>query len=122
MGYGEKNVDQYADSKAFEYALKNGAVIAQNSWGWGVDEDTSPSDIEAMWNYGYSDVNALKNAIDSFIQLAGSNDPNSPIQGGIVLFAAGNDGDVWKDAKMYPGAHAPVIAVRSMDWGFLPAY
>ena len=122
MGYGKKNVDQYADSKAFEYALKNGAVIAQNSWGWGVDDKTTPSDIEAMWNAGYSDINALKNAIDSFIQLAGSNDPNSPIQGGIVLFAAGNDGDVWKDAKMYPGAHAPVIAVGSMDWGFLPAY
>lgn len=123
LGYDDTNADEYyADSKAFEYALKNGAVIAQNSWGWNVDEDFTPSDAEAEWNYGYSNINALKTAIDTFVQYAGTENPNSPIQGGLVLFAAGNDGDVWKDAKMYPGAYAPVIAVGSMDWGFQPAY
>lgn len=123
MGYSSKNVDQsYADSKAFEYALKHGAVIAQNSWGWGVDENNTPSDLEAEWNYGYSNVNALKTAINTFVRYAGTDDPASPIEGGLVIFAAGNDGDVWQDAKMYPSAYAPVIAVGSMDWGFLPAY
>lgn len=123
LGYGNNNVDNYySDSKAFEYALKNGAVIAQNSWGWSVDEDFTPSDAEAEWIQGYSNVNALKTAIQTFIRYAGTEDPDSPIEGGLVIFAAGNDGDVWKDAKMYPGAYGPVIAVGSMDWGFLPAY
>lgn len=123
LGYGSKNVDEYyADSKAFEYALKHGAVIAQNSWGWSVGKDFTPGDVEEMWNSGYTNITALKTAITSFVQLAGSDDPNSPIQGGLVIFAAGNDGDVWQDAKMYPGAYAPVVAVGSMDWGFLPAY
>ena len=123
LGYGENNIDYYyADSKAFEYALKNGAVIAQNSWGWTVSEDTTPDDNEKEWNYGYSNVDALKDAMNTFIQYAGTENPNSPIQGGLVIFAAGNDGDLWQDAKMYPPAYAPVIAVGAMDWGFQPAY
>lgn len=123
LGYGENNIDYYyADSKAFEYALKNGAVIAQNSWGWTVSEDTTPDDNEKEWNYGYSNVDALKDAMNTFIQYAGTENPDSPIQGGLVIFAAGNDGDLWQDAKMYPPAYAPVIAVGAMDWGFQPAY
>lgn len=123
LGYSDKNADElYADSKAFEYALKNGAVIAQNSWGWGVDEDFTPSDLEAMWNAGYTNINALKTAIETFCKYAGADNLDSPINGGLVIFAAGNDGDLWKDAKMYPGAYGSVIAVGSMDWGFQPAY
>lgn len=122
MGYGESSDDAYADSHAFEYALKNGAVIAQNSWGWSVDEEYTPDYWAKVWNGAYSDIKALKTAINSFIKLAGSDDPSSPIKGGLVFFAAGNDGDLWKDAKMYPAAYEPVIAVASMDWGNRPAY
>ena len=123
LGYDESKVDNYADSKAFEYALKNGAVIAQNSWGYNVGEDLTPSQMESFWNSGrYPDINALRDAIDTFVRYAGTDDPASPIEGGLVLFAAGNDGDIWKDARMYPGAYAPVIAVSAMDWAFKPAY
>lgn len=123
MGYDESTTDDYADSKAFEYALKNGAVIAQNSWGYNVDTSFTPTQMESAWNSGrYTDINLLKDAIDTFVRYAGTDDPASPIEGGLVLFAAGNDGDVWKDAKMYPGAYAPVIAVSAMDWAFKPAF
>ncbi|MDE6622838.1 MAG: S8 family serine peptidase [Alistipes sp.] len=123
MGYDESTTDDYADSKAFEYALKNGAVIAQNSWGYNVGEDFTPTQMESAWNSGrYTDINLLKDAIDTFVRYAGTDDPSSPIEGGLVFFAAGNDGDIWKDAKMYPGAYAPVIAVSAMDWSFRPAY
>lgn len=122
MGYGDSSGDDYAIAHAFEYALKNGAVIAQNSWGWSVSDDFTPEDLAKVWNGPYADVRALKTSIETFIELAGSDNPSSPIQGGLVLFAAGNDGDIWKDAEMYPAAYGPVIAVSSMDWGNRPAY
>lgn len=122
MGYNDNDTDSYADSKAFEYALKNGAVIAQNSWGYNLGNQ-SPEEFEKEWNSGkYNDVKLLKDAIRTFVKEAGKDNPNSPIQGGLVIFAAGNDGDVYGDAPIYPGAYSPVIAVGSMDWSFLPAY
>lgn len=123
LGYNDRNIDTYSDSKAFEYALKNGAVIAQNSWGYNVSSSFPPSSMERLWNSGSDgSLVSLKDAIDTFVEFAGTDDPSSPIQGGLVIFAAGNDGDVWRDAKIYPAAYAPVIAVGSMDWGFLPAF
>ena len=114
MGYDYNRVDYDADVKAFEYAWKNGAVIAQNSWGY-----ADPLS-DSQWN-GYS-YRSLRYAIDTFAKYAGTNNPNSPIKGGLVIFAAGNDGDIYGDRKMYPAAYSPVIAVASMDWRYLPAY
>lgn len=114
MGNNTANVDSDADIKAFEYAWKNGAVIAQNSWGY--SNQISP---------GYWEGNAfkaLRDAIDTFVKIAGSKNPASPISGGLVIFAAGNEGDIHGDAAIYPAAYAPAIAVASMDWRFLPAY
>lgn len=93
--------------EAFYYAANNGAVICQNSWG-----------------YTYPGVGGLpqsmKDAIDYFIDYAGCDDegnqlPNSPMKGGLVLFAAGNDG---KDYLCYPSAYERVVAVSAMapDW------
>lgn len=64
----------------------------------------------------------MRDAIDTFIRGAATKNPDSPLQGGLVIFAAGNDGDVYGDAAVYPAAYGPVIAVGSMDWGFRPAY
>ena len=117
MGFKRGNTDPYADTHAFEYALKNGAVIAQNSWGYDGDVVT-----EAMWNSSNSQFSMLRMAMDTFIAGAGTKNPNSPIQGGLVIFAAGNDGeDVW-DAKRYPAVYDPLIAVGSMSWNYKPAY
>lgn len=93
--------------EAFVYSANNGAVISQNSWGY---EYPGP---------GYL-PNSVKEAIDYFIKYAGCDDegnqlPNSPMKGGVVIFAAGNDG---KDYLSYPGAYEAVIAVSAMapDW------
>lgn len=70
---------------AIKYGADNGAVISQNSWGYNTTT-TSVSYIDP----------ADKAAIDYFIKYAGcDNDgnqlPDSPMKGGIVIFAAGND-------------------------------
>ncbi len=97
---------------AIVYGANNGAVISQNSWGYeypGVPEIPK----------------SMKDAIDYFIEHAGCDaDGNqlegSPMKGGVVIFAAGNDG---KDYLSFPGAYGPTIAVSAMgpnDWQMAP--
>ena len=90
---------------AIKYGADNGAVISQNSWGYVGERPISSSD---------------KEAIDYFIKYAGCDNagkqlPNSPMKGGIVIFAAGNDD---KDFKSYPSAYEPIVSVSAMapDW------
>ena len=90
----------------------NGAVISQNSWGY-----VLKANITAI-------PQADKAAIDYFIKYAGCDKngnqlPNSPMKGGIVIFAAGNDG---MDYESYPGAYPPVVAVASMAPNWTAAY
>ncbi|MCG8581500.1 MAG: S8 family serine peptidase [Bacteroidales bacterium] len=79
---------------AFVYAADNGAVIAQNSWGW------NEPDIYEQ---------SILDAIDYFIEEAGQYD-NSPMTGGVVIFAAGNNGH---EGNYWPGCYDKVIAVAS---------
>lgn len=92
---------------AIVYGADNGAVISQNSWGY---DYPGPGSIPA----------ATKAAIDYFIKYAGcDNDgnqlPGSPMKGGVVIFAAGNDD---QDYHAYPSAYEEVISVSAMapDW------
>ena len=109
--------------KAFEYAWTNGAIIAQNSWGYSLTnvngEKITPEQFEQEWESNYG---IIRDAIDTFIRSAGTKNPNSPLRGGLVIFAAGNDGDIYGDARRYPAAYDAVIAVGAMDWSFRPAY
>lgn len=118
MGYGRSNIDPYdSDVKAFDYAMKNGAVIAQCSWGY------DGSVTETGWNNS-SRFGSLRAAIETFIKGAGSNNPDfpdSPLAGGLVIFAASNDGPKMKDTKMWPAAYESVIAVAAMSWDLKPA-
>lgn len=90
---------------AIKYGADNGAVISQNSWG-------IP---------GYEKIDAsLKDAVDYFIKYAGcDNDgnqlPGSPMKGGVVIFAAGNDG---LEYRAMPSAYAPIISVAAMSTNF----
>ena len=91
--------------KAFVFAADNGAVIAQNSWGYAPEVPM---------------VRILKDAIDYFIDNAGVDNegnqlPNAPMKGGVVFFAAGNDN---VDALSYPAAYERVIAVSGMSTNF----
>ncbi|NME69120.1 S8 family serine peptidase [Flammeovirga aprica] len=81
-------------AQAFVYATDNGAVISQNSWG-----HTTPS---------YFDQEIL-DAIDYFIAEAGSEN-DSPMKGGIVIFASGNSND---NDLYYPGYYEPILTVAS---------
>ncbi len=88
--------------QAIKYGADNGANISQNSWGY---RYPGPSTIPA----------SLKAAIDYFIKYAGCDDngdqlPGSPMKGGVVFFAAGND---YVDYPVQPGPYPPVIAVAS---------
>ena len=85
---------------AFVYAADNGAVIAQNSWGY-----TSPGVYEQ----------SVLDAIDYFIAYAGYDEnglPIGPMQGGLVIFAAGNSNS---SDDYYPAYYEPVLAVGSTD-------
>jgi subtilisin family serine protease len=96
--FGDFGTDGF--DEAFIYAADNGAVIAQNSWGY-----TSPGVFEQ----------SVLDAIDYFIANAGRNengDVVGPLDGGIVIFAAGNDNS---SADHYPGFYEPVLSVSSTD-------
>ncbi|WP_164682571.1 S8 family serine peptidase [Cyclonatronum proteinivorum] len=84
--------------QGFVYGADNGAAISNNSWGGG----------------GFSQV--LNDAIDYFIENAGfdaDGNPWGPVQGGLVFFAAGNNGS---SSPSQPIASNPdVIAVASTN-------
>ncbi len=87
--------------RAIAYQANNGAVISQNSWGGNPGASMSPS---------------MREAINYFIQYAGCDSegkqlPDSPMKGGVVIFAAGNENT---ETLVYPAAYAPVIAVGAM--------
>jgi subtilisin family serine protease len=93
--------------EAFVYAADNGAVIAQNSWGY-----TSP---------GYYETVVLE-AIDYFIANAGydaDDNPVGPMQGGLVIFSSGNDNS---DNDYYPGYYEPVLSVASTNHNDIKAW
>ena len=90
-------------ASATVYGANNGAVISQNSWGY---DYPGPGSIPAR----------IREAIDYFIKYAGCDNegkqlPNSPMKGGVVIYAAGNDD---KDYLNYPSAYPPVISVSAM--------
>ncbi|MHC1704949.1 MAG: S8 family serine peptidase [Tenuifilaceae bacterium] len=81
---------------SYVYAANNGAVISQNSWGY-----NNPDVVEQV----------VLDAIDYFIDEAGDYD-GSPMHGGVVIFAAGNDN---YEGNWYPACYKNVIAVSALD-------
>ena len=82
-------------AEAFTYAADNGAVISQNSWG--------------HKGAGVFDQ-AVKDGIDYFIENAGG--PGTAMNGGIVIFAAGNHD---ADGAYYPGYYDAIMAVSGVN-------
>ena len=87
---------------AFTYAADNGAVISQNSWGYENANEYNQSDIDAI-NYFIKEAGRDKN---------GNPRPGTPMTGGIVIFAAGNDS---QDDKWYPAYYENVLAVAATN-------
>ena len=116
---GDPNKGNHSTVDAFRYAADNGALICQCSWGYPY-ESTSPSQQRYWQNYFKS--SSEKAAIDYFIANAGKNDPDSPIEGGLVIFAAGNEGQEFGEFAELPSSYEAVVSVASMGSDFLPAY
>lgn len=104
--------------KAMKYAADNGAVILQCSWGY-TSGKASPYD----WSPQYADDDEWmadcaveKEALMYFTHTAGS--PNGPIDGGIAVFASGNEA---APAAGYPGAYKDFVSVIGTAPDFTPA-
>ncbi|MCP4459487.1 MAG: S8 family serine peptidase [Cytophagales bacterium] len=96
--FGEVSTGNFEGT--YIYAADNGAVISQNSWGY-----TVAGNFEQV----------VLDAIDYFIAEAGFDafgNPNGSMQGGLVVFAAGNSGSY---SDYYPGFYDPVLAVGGTD-------
>ena len=107
------------EAKAFKYAADNGAVIMQCSWGYNsaysnIMQGYTPGPAsEEEWESMYP---LEKEAIDYFINNAGS--PNGVIDGGIVVFASGNE---FAGMSAFPGAYSKCISVSAVAADYTPA-
>lgn len=102
-------------ARAITYGCNNGAVICQNSWGY-----TDPV------NWDQSQFSSLREALKYFVDYAGMDETGEtqvgPMAGGLVFFAASNEGYYQGDVKKYPAADANVVAVASIAADYRPAY
>lgn len=104
-------------ASAIIYAADHGAVISQNSWGY---------DFETELDAKNSNIpSSLQTAIDYFIKHAGCDEdgnqlPDSPMKGGVVIFAAGNDGWAYNPICEYNAKH--LITVGAVGADFNRAY
>jgi subtilisin family serine protease len=116
---GNRGVTLPNEVRGIKYAADNGAVILQCSWGY-------MSALANGINYGKSNglyddeiyaerYGIEKEAFDYFIHNAGS--PNGVIDGGLVIFASGNE---YAAMSAYPGADADFISVSAVGGDFTP--
>lgn len=111
---GSKSASDAQTCNAIKWGADHGAVISQNSWGYYADMNgdgyVSASELASYKKETAS--NAMKAAIDYFIKNAGCDSggnqaPDSPMKGGLVIFAAGNE-NIDYDVIC---SNTPVIAV-----------
>ena len=110
---------------AIKWGADHGALISQNSWGYNYDSDDNGrlSDREKARALSDEIRSYDRDAVDYFIKYAGcDNDgnqlPDSPMKGGVVVFAAGNDGL----SNAAPANYAPIIAVGAVTRNGRHAY
>ncbi|MBR6346810.1 MAG: S8 family serine peptidase [Bacteroidales bacterium] len=92
-------VSDYLCGQAIRYGGLNGAVISQNSWGTGMDDFNNDGEIDSQDLAIFKQIGIssyIDNAINWFVEYAGCDGngnqlPTSPMKGGLVCFAAGND-------------------------------
>lgn len=116
---GMYSVTLAQEARAFKYAADNGAVIVQCSWGYNsalanMMEGYTPGPAsEEEWANLYP---LEKEAIDYFIHNAGS--PNGVIEGGIAIFAAGNE---YSAMPAFPSAYSKCLSVAAIAADYTPA-
>ena len=116
---GASGVTLDGEAKAIKYAADNGAVILQCSWGYNSPEANEVEGYvpgpgtEKEWSGLYP---LEKDALDYFINNAGS--PNGVIDGGVAIFAAGNE---YAGVPSFPGAYSKCVTVSAVAADFTPA-
>ena len=116
---GQNSVTLAGEARAIKYAADNGAVILQCSWGYNSSESSElqgyvpgpATEKELAETYPLE-----KEALDYFINNAGS--PNGIIDGGIPVFAAGNE---YAPNPAFPGAYSKCVCVASLAADYTPA-
>ena len=107
------------EARAMKYAADNGAVIIQCSWGYNSSEAnyilgyTPGPATEEEWASLYP---LEKEAIDYFVNYAGS--PNGVIDGGLAIFASGNE---YAAKSSFPAAYSKCISVSAVAADYTPA-
>lgn len=107
------------EAKAFKYAADNGVVVMQCSWGYNsayanavqgyVPGPATVKEWEALYPLE-------KEAIDYFIENAGS--PNGVIDGGIIVFASGNES---AGLSAFPAAYEKCLSISAIAPDYTPA-
>ena len=113
--YGNGGASTQNVAKGMQYAADNGAHILQNSWGYksNLVDSSAPSNDR---NYK-SRLRLEAEAIDYFV--ANGGDDEGPLKGGLVIFAAGNDGVALPG---YPAAYEPCVSVAAFSPSLRPTY
>jgi subtilisin family serine protease len=107
------------EARAMKYAADNGAVVLQCSWGYNSAKAnlimgyTPGPATEEEWASLYP---LEKEAIDYFIHKAGL--PNGVINGGLAIFASGNE---YAAQSSFPAAYSKCISVSAVAADYTPA-
>ena len=99
-------------AKAIKYAADNGASVISCSFGYQGGSYKSDAEYKA----GNNGENSLEEAAIRYFEASINNDV---LDGGVAIFAAGNDGDPY---ATYPGALYDIISVSAFGPDYLPAY
>ncbi len=108
---GEEGCYTHQIAKGVKYAADNGAVIINNSWGYDPQDGGYTGDNE----YEYYD-SVLKEAFTYFKEKARL---DGVMEGGLVVFAAGNE---TYHESAYPAAYRDYISVSAMSSDYTAAY
>ena len=121
---GQKQASDKQTAAAIKWGADHGAVISQNSWGYTADGflgdepdgNISSKELAEFKKYTIANIPDLKAAVDYFIKYAGCDNqgnqlPDSPMQGGLVFFASGNENIDHDIISKYE----PIIAVGATN-------
>ena len=109
---GSKKGTVEVSSQAFKYAADNGAVIAQCSWGYDAKKGNPAFSNDKAYELSagaeYDGILYFQNSKNSDV-----------LDGGLVIFAAGNDS---LSVSGYPAAYRDFISVAATGCDGMPAY
>lgn len=105
---GTVSTNDYNTAKAVKYATDHGASILQCSYGYASSKFTSDAQFE-------SQSPLLCEALRYFF----SKKNCDAIDGGLAIYAAGNNGANWSN---YPGGYRECISVTAISPDYLPTY